>query len=795
MKNKNINLRTLITVCCVFLLAFNLKAQIEDFKVGTTTRKMLVYAPTDIETNRPLMISMHGMNQDIAFQQNQTKWEQVAKDNNFVVVYPGGINNSWDISGTRDIEFVLAIIEEMSKRYDIDRERVYLSGFSMGGMFTYHAATKIADKIAAFAPVSGYLMGGPNTKSSRPIPIIHTHGTTDDVVAYSGVSTCLNAWIKRNGCPTTAQVTQPYPADKSSSNGTKYYWGPGIDSVEIVLLSLKGGGHTHTNNPGGVHTSQEIWNFCKKYSLGYGVPKFKYASVGNHDPKQIQVEFTLPIKKSESYEGFSVKVDGQAVEIDSVFLADSMHFAINLADSILNNDEISVSYSNGNVLSTYEKKMGGFDDKLVENLLAGTPPRIVEIAVTEDGKVLLAKFNKNMLLPSDSSSLVLTAQFNGDLNIPISDYSFFNSDSTTYAFTLGKQVFADYNLLLTYSGNNLVAADSSLAKNFTDYQVANKSIGLPVQIVSGALETNAFTISLGFSKPMTMKDAQSGQFAFDVNGKTLSVKEILVLKNTIRFVLSNNLFYGDTIKVTYTPGNIIATDKGLLEAFSNFVIENPLQQPTWYSVPGKFEAENYALQYGVDTESTGDTGGGLDVGSTEAGDWLLYAIDNNSDEEEYEISFRVAAQSVGALYNYYIDNVREGQSYVPTTAGLNVWQSTVKKITIPKGKHYLKISITTGGFKLNYFEIQKEFTGNKWLREDEIFIYPNPVSNNMVIKSSGFVYNKVEIIDMTGNTVVSKVVDYNTDLAMPLSLPNGSYILKISDEKEIQTRKIIIQNN
>jgi len=794
MKIFKIQLPIIFTLLGIFLTTINLKAQIEDFKVGTTTRQMLVYAPLDIEPNRPLLISMHGMNQDIVYQQNQTKWEVVAKENNFVVVYPGGIKNSWDISGTRDIDFVLAIIDEMSKRYNIDRERVYLSGFSMGGMFTYHAATKIADKIAAFAPVSGYLMGGPNTKSSRPIPIIHTHGTTDDVVAYSGVATCLNAWIKRNNCPTTAQVTQPYPIEKPSSNGTKYYWGPGTDSVEIVLLSLKGGGHTHTNNPGGVHTSEEIWNFCKKFSLGYGVPKYKYASVGNLDPKQIQVEFTLPIKKSETYEGFSVKIDGVLAEIDSVFLADSMHLAINLANSILNNNEISVSYSNGNVLSTYEKAMAVFEDKLVDNLLVGSSPRIIEIAVTEDGKVLLAKFNKNMMLPADISSLGLIAQFNGDLNIPVTGFSFLNSDSTTFAFTLGEQVFADYNLLLTYSGNNLVAADSSAVINFTDYQVTNKSIGLPVKIVSGALETNAFTIALEFSKPMKMKDAQLGQFTFEVNGKTVSVKESLVYTNLIRFILSSNLYYGDSIKVTYNPGDITAADKGQLEAFSNFVVANSLQEPAYYAVPGKIETEDYALQYGTGTEETDDTGGGLNVSSTEAGDWLIYAVENNSDEEDYKISFRLAAQSVGGLFNYYIDNVREGQVYVPNTGGWQIWQSVVKKISVPKGKHYLKISIVTGGFNVNHFEIQKDFVGFEKSKIDNVKIYPNPVANKIIINSSDFQYDKVEILDIQGKIVFNSSVTSNPTSSLPVSLCDGIYTLIISNNTDRISKRFTVKN-
>lgn len=252
---------------CFLMLSVSSNA-LENIVVGTTTRTMIVYAPSGIPQNSPLVINLHGMNQDAAYQQSQAKWEAIADVEKFVVVYPNGINNSWDLSGTSDIDFISAIIDNMYTRYGIDKNRVYLSGFSMGGMMTYYAATKIANKIAAFAPVSGYLMGGPNTNSSRPIPIIHVHGTADDVVAYSGVQTCINAWITRNGCPSTAVVTDPYPASNSNSICTKYYWGPGTNGVQIVLMSLEGKGHWWSMDlTNGISTSQEVWNFCKNFSL------------------------------------------------------------------------------------------------------------------------------------------------------------------------------------------------------------------------------------------------------------------------------------------------------------------------------------------------------------------------------------------------------------------------------------------------------------------------------------------------------------------------------------------------
>ena len=793
MQRMLIKKRFLFLVVTILLFSTNLKAQIEDIKVGTATRKMLVYAPSGIEANQPLLISMHGMNQDIAYQQNQTKWETIAKANNFVVVYPAGINNSWDISGTSDTDFILTIIDEMSRRYGIDRDRVYLSGFSMGGMMTYHAATKIADKIAAFAPVSGYLMGGPNTKSSRAIPIIHTHGTADDVVAYSGVSTCLNAWAKRNKCQTPAVVTKPYPVGKTTGD-SKSYWGPGIDSVEIVLLSLNGKGHWHSIDGNGVNTSQEIWDFCKKYSLSYGVPKFVSASVANENPKQIQVTFSLPIKASDSISGFVVKIDSQLVAIDSVVLADSSRLVINLADSVLNSNEITLSYTGGNVLSTYEKKLAGFEDKLVENLLAGASPRIVDIATTENGDTLKMVFNKKMQLPSDSSSLVLNAEFNGDSVISVLQSSFFNSDSTTLVFPLGSQVFADYKLSLSYSGNTILSADSSLLKQFAGIQVKNNSKGLPVTIMSAALDSNSYTIVLEFSKSMVLTDNQLNQLVFSVNGGSVTFKEFNVQKNSIKFTLKNNLHFGDSISVSYTAGDIAGSDKGALEPFSNFVIENPLSMPAWSALPGKIEAEDYTLQFGTDKETTSDTGGGINVGWIETGDWLEYAIENNTDETNFEISFRLAAQSAGGQIGYYVDNVKMGQVVVPNTGGWQVWQSVIKTIKVAPGKHYLKFVATSGGFNINYFRIQKDFTDVNDLKVNNVAIYPNPVSNNLVIRSNDFEYNKIEIIDVLGKTVLSKSVQFESELNFPVSLMNGSYIVRVSNEKQSQQKNIIVEN-
>lgn len=256
----------------------------ETIKVGTTVRNMITYVPEDLPYSAPLVISLHGMNQDANYQRSQAKWESVADTAKFVVVYPNGINRGWDISGMTDINFIEAIIDTMYARHHINRNRVYLSGFSMGGMMTYHAMAKLGDKIAAFGPVSGIPVDYRNPSGTRPVPIIHTHGTADDVVHYNGdpnhmaggygsIPDYVKKWAAFDGCDTENPVTiKPYPTSKPGSSATYIKYSDANDSIEVVLISIGGKGHWHSNDPASVITTEEIWNFCKRYSLGPAEP-------------------------------------------------------------------------------------------------------------------------------------------------------------------------------------------------------------------------------------------------------------------------------------------------------------------------------------------------------------------------------------------------------------------------------------------------------------------------------------------------------------------------------------------
>ena len=256
-------------------------------------REYLQYAPSDLGSKRPLIISCHGMNQSAQYQWDMLKDAKTLADKEkFVIVLPEGINNGWDISGDRDINLIKDLIAQMKKDFDIDENRVYLSGFSMGGMLTYHAMNKIPNVIAAFAPISGYPMWGFTYTGKRAIPVIHHHGTGDDVCVYSNVQRNIDELVKKNKCSSTPTITQNYGG---YSHITRKEWGGGTDGVKVVLMELANKGHWISND--GLFTLDEIWKFCKNYSL---------------EEKPVQVKITSPVTGAKTSKDVTLKVNAES---------------------------------------------------------------------------------------------------------------------------------------------------------------------------------------------------------------------------------------------------------------------------------------------------------------------------------------------------------------------------------------------------------------------------------------------------------------------------------------------------
>lgn len=250
-------------------------------------RSMIVYSPSSTTASMPLMIVTHGMNQSPEYQSvgdapnydgGDRIWE-MCDTAKLVVAYLRSDGNMWDTGGTKDINFVNNTIDELSKKFQINQNRIYWSGFSMGSMLIYAtlskintvaAAEKLVNRIAAFAPTSGYQFGANPWNAlkakNKKINLIHHHSESDGVFYWDGRS--------QNGETPTWYLTQlananggtyaklSFKSKEGNYTGTKEVWSNTTTGNVITFIHYPQGGHWPS-----WYNRKEIWGFCKQYSL------------------------------------------------------------------------------------------------------------------------------------------------------------------------------------------------------------------------------------------------------------------------------------------------------------------------------------------------------------------------------------------------------------------------------------------------------------------------------------------------------------------------------------------------
>jgi len=243
---------------------------VETMRSGFFLREYLLHVPKHYDRTKPtpLVLFFHGRNRTGLEAAKITGFSDLADQKNFIVVYPEGIDKSWndgrgrspaERKGVNDVRFVKALIEELTKKLNIDPKRIFASGRSNGAILTYSLACELSEKIAAIAPVAGTMPEKFALKCPEPIPFMLIHGTEDKMVPWNGgeagggrvlsAPETIKRWVTLNSCPTSPQIT--YEPDKDVNDGTKVRreaYGPCQKGSGVVLYAIEGGGHTW---PGG----------------------------------------------------------------------------------------------------------------------------------------------------------------------------------------------------------------------------------------------------------------------------------------------------------------------------------------------------------------------------------------------------------------------------------------------------------------------------------------------------------------------------------------------------------------
>jgi polyhydroxybutyrate depolymerase len=284
-----------------------LNTGMNSFKItsGGLVRTGYMYIPASYDSSKPtpLVVGYHGGFGQGENQEKLTHMSQVADKENFVLLYPDGVNRHWNdgrakaasyTTTTDDIQFTKDLLAAAEKRVNIDTKRIYATGISNGGMMTYRVAREMTSTFAAIASVSSAIPEDQKVLQdpSEPIPVLIMQSTDDPLIPFNGGAGAFNTgmmaptretidyWVKinhANSTPLTTQLPDVDPSDGTTITHESYA-AQGAGTAPVEYYQVNGGGHTWAGGnqyarerligktSRDVDASALIWEFFKQYS-------------------------------------------------------------------------------------------------------------------------------------------------------------------------------------------------------------------------------------------------------------------------------------------------------------------------------------------------------------------------------------------------------------------------------------------------------------------------------------------------------------------------------------------------
>ncbi|MDB5321651.1 MAG: hypothetical protein JWN40_3282 [Phycisphaerales bacterium] len=189
----------------------------KQWNIEGTPRKALLYLPpTATKTEAPLIFAFHGHGGTMQSAARTFAYHTLWPES--IVVYmqglptpgktdPDGKLPGWQrLAGDhqdRDLKFFDALLADLKKDYKVDPKRIYCTGHSNGGLFTYLLWSARGDTFAAVAPSAGIAIGG--LKGAKPKPALHVAGEQDELVPFAIQKRMMDSVRQLNDCATQGQ--------------------------------------------------------------------------------------------------------------------------------------------------------------------------------------------------------------------------------------------------------------------------------------------------------------------------------------------------------------------------------------------------------------------------------------------------------------------------------------------------------------------------------------------------------------------------------------------------------------
>lgn len=281
-----------------------------DLKVSTLARSYILYIPDKRSSSLPLVVMLHGAGGTATGSSLHYGWKELAAKEGFAAVFPEAIHQDqtmppsfktnpkvWNDGSEKgfpaklqidDIGYLNAVLDDVAFKCDLDENRIYLTGFSNGASMTFRAGIEMADRVAAIAPVSGYLWLK-TPRPARPLSLMLIEGTADRFNPLEGGGG-FNPWRNREDpkpsmIDSVLQWVKLIGANEDpwieleGNLVRKFTYTQGKNGTKAILITIEGHGHEWPGTPRvlpetltgksikSLHATETIWNFFQSQQL------------------------------------------------------------------------------------------------------------------------------------------------------------------------------------------------------------------------------------------------------------------------------------------------------------------------------------------------------------------------------------------------------------------------------------------------------------------------------------------------------------------------------------------------
>lgn len=191
-------------------------------------RPYRVVVPPDYRESvpTPVVILLHGYSATAQSQDDYLELSLTARARGFLLAMPEGTKDAlglqfWNATdaccgfgaAVDDVAYLVAVIGDLQRQYNVDSKRIYLFGHSNGAFMAHRFACDHAELIAGIAAFAGDVWNDPSKCRPRePVAVLQIHGTLDSVIRYLGgtnrfdaapypaAETSVETWSVKNGC-------------------------------------------------------------------------------------------------------------------------------------------------------------------------------------------------------------------------------------------------------------------------------------------------------------------------------------------------------------------------------------------------------------------------------------------------------------------------------------------------------------------------------------------------------------------------------------------------------------------